>query len=207
MEFSSLLKYFFIPIYRPKHSMIQLLEDKHKMGYSFSIFLFLGLIYTLTVFIGYKNGFGAVEEPFIKIPAEDYYFWQMFYQIPLFIIIAILFAGTARIIAIPFKGKGAFEDAFSICCISLTFPMFLLLWVPESLLVIIFPDQRLTPLGGFKIYPMWFDYIRVLAGIIWPIVIMIMGITISEKVKWSYSLIITLVASIPLTVLIIIFIR
>jgi len=118
MKFSNLVKYFFVPIFKPKQNIIKLLVDKHKMAYSFIIFLFLGSIYTITVFIGYKNGFGAVQEPFLKIPAEDYYFWQMFYQIPLFIIIAILFAGTARLTAIPFKGKGTFEDIFAICCVS-----------------------------------------------------------------------------------------
>jgi len=81
------------------------------------------------------------------------------------------------------------------------------MWIPESLLLIFFPDQRLTPLGGFKIYTMWFDYIRLLAGIIWPIVIIIRGIIISEKVNWLSSIIITLVASIPLTALMIIFVR
>jgi hypothetical protein len=201
------VKYFFIPVFKPKQNIINLLEDKHKIAYSFITFLFLGCIYTITVYIGYQKGFGAVQEPFLKIPAEDYYFWQMFYQIPLFIIIAILFAGTVRLTSLIFKGEGTFEDIFAICCVSLTFPMFLLMWVPESILVFFFDDQRLTPLGGFKIYPMWFDYLRLLAGIIWPIVVIIRGIIISEKLHWLSSTIITLIASIPLTAFMIIFVR
>lgn len=165
------------------------------------------MAYTITVYIGYRNGFGAVLEPFINIPASDYYFWQTFYTIPIFFIMAIIFAGTSRLLARLFKGAGTFENIFSIFCVSFTFPMFLTLWIPESLLIIFFPDQRLYELGGFKVIPLWLDYTRQIIGIVWPLVVIIIGISIIEKIKWYHSLVITILAFIPTAILMILFIR
>ena len=85
--------------------------------------------------------------------------------------------------------------------------MFITMWVPESILVMFFPGQRLYELGGFKIFPLWFDYARQLIGIVWPLIIIIIGMSIIEKIKWYYSLVITILAFIPTVVLMVLFIR
>jgi hypothetical protein len=38
-------------------------------------------MYTVTVGVGYLNGFGAVLKPWLPIPAEDYYFWETLFVI------------------------------------------------------------------------------------------------------------------------------
>jgi len=45
------------------------------------------------------RGFGAQVAPFLRIAAERYYFWQRFFQIPLFLLTNVAFAGTARLLA------------------------------------------------------------------------------------------------------------
>ncbi len=207
MKVKKFFYYFIIPVFKPVTGVRRLLQDKNRVLYGFLLFLTLGILYTITVFIGWKNGFGAVVEPFVKIPAEKYYFYQMFYQIPLFIVIMVLFAGTARLLAMVFHGQGSFENLFAVTCVSMTLPMFLTMWLPESMLMICFPGHRLTPLGGFKIFPMWFEVARQIAGLLWPVVMIVKGTSLSEKVHWLVALFIALVAAVPMTALMLVFVR
>lgn len=81
MSIKSLIRFFSLPIYKPVNSIHQLAANKRKITYSVLIFIFLGIIYTVSVQIAYMKGLGASVEPFVKIPAKEYYFWQRFYQI------------------------------------------------------------------------------------------------------------------------------
>ena len=199
MNTNELLRFFLLPIYQPIKGIQSLLENKRKITYSISIFLFLGIIYTISVQLAYMKGLGANVEPFIKIPANEYYFWQRFYQIPFFFITSIIFAGTVRLLSIAFSGKGRYEDLFCIFAIAQTFPMFITMWIPETIYFVFFSKATVMPI--------WFDISRQIIGILWPLVIMILGISVIEKIKWYQSLIVTLIASVPTVLLMVIFIR
>lgn len=194
-----LLRFFLLPIYNPIKGINLISENKRKIIYSVIIFLFLGIIYTISVQLAYMKGLGANVEPFIKIPANEYYYWQRFFQIPFFFITSIIFAGTVRLLSVIFSGKGNYEDHFCIFAIAQTFPMFITMWIPETIYFVFF--------GKSTVMPVWFDISRQIIGIVWPLIIMIIGITIIEKIKWYYSTIVTLVASVPSVLLMIIFIR
>jgi predicted permease len=75
------------------------------------------------------------------------------------------------------------------------------------MLMVFFPGHRLTPLGGFDFFPAWFDAARQLASIIWPLVIIVLGVNLSERIGWLQSSIVTVVASIPMTVLMVAVVR
>jgi hypothetical protein len=90
MKIRGLFRFFLLPIYKPLAGITELVANKRKISYSIVIFLFLGIIYTFSVQAALMRGFGAQVEPFIKIPAEDYYFWQRFFQIPFFFITSII---------------------------------------------------------------------------------------------------------------------
>jgi hypothetical protein len=207
VQLNTLVHYFLLPIYHPGKYLRKLINDHYKVAYGLIIFLFLGFIYNLSVFLAYQRGFGAQVEPFVKIPAENYYFWQQFFQIPLFLVTAILFAGTARLLSIAFNGQGTYEDIFAICCVALTLPMFLTLWLPETTYFLFFQGSYLGSEGSAPPWPAWVDIVRQLASILWPLGIIVFGIVLSEKLKWFPSIVITLVAAIPMTALMVIFIR
>ena len=199
MNINELIRFFLLPVYQPIKGIQSLLENKRKITYSILIFLFLGIIYTISVQLAYMKGLGANVEPFIKIPANEYYFWQRFYQIPFFFITSIIFAGTVRLLSIVFSGKGRYEEHFCIFAIAQTFPMFITMWVPETIYFVFFSKAT--------VMPVWFDVSRQIIGILWPLIIMILGISIIEKIKWYHSLLVTLIASVPTVLLMVIFIR
>jgi hypothetical protein len=199
MKKDSLLRLFLLPVYKPVEGMRDLKANPRKVVRSLVIFLFLGGIYTLSVQMAWSRGLGAEVEPFVRIPAEDYYYWQRFWQIPFFFLTTILFAGTVRLLAVSVKGRGNFIDLFCLFCVAQTFPMFLTMWVPETIGFVFFPGQ--------SIFPVWVDAARQIIGILWPLLLTIIGITIIEDIKWPYSLAFTLIAAVPVTGLMIIFIR
>ena len=63
MKSTDLLRYLFLPIYRPVRHTRTLFQERHMLGYSLIIYLFLGIIYTGTVQIAYMRGFGTVAWP------------------------------------------------------------------------------------------------------------------------------------------------
>jgi hypothetical protein len=199
MNIKTLLRYFILPIYRPLSGLKELLQDKKRVAYAAGIFLFLGIIYTLSVQIAYSRGIGAAVEPFVKIPAEDYYYWQRFWQIPFFFLATILFAGIVRLLSLIVHGSGRFEDTFAVLCIAQTFPMFITMWLPETIEFLFFP--------GRGIYALWFNIFRQILGIVWPLAVTVVGITLAEKIKWYYSIMFTFIAAVPMTGLMVIFVR
>jgi hypothetical protein len=199
MLLNKIIKYFFLPVYRPVSGMHDLIQDNRKIGYSILIFLFLGIIYTFSVQLAFMKGLGANVEPFIKIPAVEYYYWQRFYQIPFFFLTSIIFAGLVRLLSITFSGKGTFEDHFCLFCVVQTFPMLITMWLPETIYFVFFNQAT--------IFPGWVDITRQIIGILWPLILMVIGIMIIEKIKWYAATLTTLISSIPIIALMVIFIR
>jgi hypothetical protein len=63
----------------PRKTTRRLLEDPHRLRQTTAASLLMGVLYTASVFIGYLHGFGAVMEPWLPIPARDYYLWETFF--------------------------------------------------------------------------------------------------------------------------------
>lgn len=196
-----LLYYFLLPVYRPIHTLGSLRDDPQKLGRSFAVYSFLCVIYTLTVLLAYLKGFGAVVAPMLNIPAADYYGWQIFYQWPFFIITNIIFAGVVRLLSAAVKGKGTFEDIFSALCAAFTLPMIITMWIPETI-HFIFQQP-----GTYNFLPVWLEWARQVIGIVWPLVIAGIGIAKYEQIKWYWAALFTIVAAIPMMLLMVIFIR
>ena len=38
----------------------------------------------------------------------------------------------------------------------------------QTTIMVFFPGQRLMPLGGFRVFPVWVDTLRQAAGGVWP---------------------------------------
>ncbi len=193
------LRYLLAPVYKPVQTLFALLEDMHKIRRATLIFLLLGVLYTLSVQLAYARGYGASVQPFLTIPAADYYAWQRFFQIPLFFVTTILFAGVVRLLSSAAGGRGSFESLYAVLCVTQTLPMLLTMWIPETVNFIFFPLQ--------KIYPDWLDIARQVVGIAWPLVLAAVGVRIIEKIKWRWCVLFTVIASFHMIGLMLVFIR
>jgi hypothetical protein len=200
------VRYFAAPVLRPRAALQALLADRHQVAYALLIYLFLGAIYTLTVQMAYARGFGAQVTPFLAIPAQRYYFWQRFYQIPLFLVAFIVFAGSARLMASAFRGQGSFENAFALCAAAMTLPMLLTMWVPETILFYA-TAPGYTPPGAWGLAWQLFHALRQIAGILWPLVLIGRGLARAERIGGAAAALVTAVAFLPTGALMVVFIR
>jgi hypothetical protein len=207
MNLKNFLTYLFIPLYRPNRHLPRLIADRHQVGYAVLALLLIGVLYTVIVYIGSTRGFGAVTPPVLNIAPEDYYRWETFFGLPVYFIIAIVFAGTARLIAHGLRGTGSYESLFAIYGVTSVVPMVILLWIPEAILMVLLPDQRTQPLGGATFLPPWLDAARQILSFVWPLIITWLGIKYAEQLNGWRSAIVTVCAFIPTAVLILVFIR
>lgn len=152
---------------RPRLTTVRLLQRPKRPQLGVAACLFIGGLYTATVFIGYLHGFGAVWEPWLPIPARDYYFWETFFTIPAFIVIAATAAAGTQLAGLALGGRGTFGDTFCVLALSVVLPTLLLMWVPETIVVVLMPDLRAEQLGGFSFMPVWLDIARQVAVPLW----------------------------------------
>ena len=197
------LYYLLIPLVQPIKRTKLLMKETYRVRYASLILLCTGFLYTFTVFILYVKGFPAAVEPFLKIPAEDYYFYELFFALPLFFLLVILYAGTARLIAEFLGGSGSFLELYSFYAIVIVLPLILTMWIPETILSL-FAE---APQESVSLIPAWIDVPRQLIGVLWPLAVTVMCIRTIEAVTWLKSCIITLTAFIPYAIMMLVFIR
>ena len=199
--------FFTVSVLKPKSTYTRIFANPHKVGISSLLLFVLGICYTFTVIVGYKNGFGAVVTPMLNIPPEKYYFYEAFFGIPVFFMIAVVFGGVTRLLSVIFKGEGSFENNFSVYCTSSIIPTLITMWLPETLLIVFFPDMRAQPLGGFEVLPIWADAVRQIAGVVWPMIVSIIGLSVSEKISYWKSTLISVIAFVICAGIMVIIIR
>ena len=85
--------------------------------------------------------------------------------------------------------------------------MLILLWIPEATVIVLLPDQRAMPLGGFAFMPGWADTVRQILSFVWPLIITWLGIKHAEQLDAWRSTIVMVGSFIPTAVLIMIFVR
>jgi hypothetical protein len=207
MKVTRLLKYLVIPVYRPNKRIGQLINDSDRLAYGIIALLMIGLLYTFTILIGYINGFGAAFPPVLNIPAEEYYFWEIFFAMPVFILAVILYAGTARLVASALGGKGSFEAHFAVLSVAILIPTLLTMWLPETLLFAFFPETQKLIARGEPVFHPVFDIPRQVIGILWPLALATLGIRRSEKVSWPAGVLTSLCAMVVYLAFILVFIR
>ena len=139
MRFQNLVRYFIIPAWKPANGINSLIADKHMLRYRVIIQLFIGIICAVSTYIAWSKGLGAVfMEPWLNIPAEDYFLWSYKFTIPVSFVTAIFASGLLRIFCDFLGGGGSFEKNFAIYVCALTLPTFFMVWLPDNILLFFF---------------------------------------------------------------------
>lgn len=197
-----IIRYLILPAYRPNSRIKELLGEKKKVMYGFLHLLIVGLLYTFTVAILASKKIPTAVEPFLNIPVDSYYHWEIYFTIPVFILTVTVFAGISRLVGELMGGKGSFENIFSIYAVVTVLPLLITMWVPETILAIMQSEgQKITAI------PPFIDLLRQVTGVLWPLVITIIGIKMNEGFSWLKSSMNAIISFIPYTILILIFIR
>ncbi|NIM90658.1 MAG: hypothetical protein GTO17_06880 [Candidatus Aminicenantes bacterium] len=172
---------------RPRQSFIQLREDPKALGQGLKAILLIGGLYTFTV-----TGLALVDAEImapgvLKIPGEAYYFWEIFFTLPVMISGWILAAGIIQLLSRAFQGRGTFEVTLALLGFAITLPMFMT-WIPETIGTIIFltglaTHEQWVTLATETSFGKVFNWVYQLLFLIWLMILVPLAVSIAQKLR------------------------
>ena len=182
---------------RPNNTFSRLVSDSKRILHSFGAILLIGVLYTLTV-IGLAVVRADISaQAWVSIPADGYYFWEIFFAMPVVILGWIMAAGVAQLLSKIFGGSGTFEGTLSVLGFAVTIPMFVT-WIPETVgtILILSGAMRhkdwleLTSTPGF-----WqvFGLAYQLVAVAWYAFLFPVAIAQCQKLRWWRAIIVGVV--------------
>lgn len=208
---NSFWSYFFGTFHSPRSTFTRLLSDPRQLSHGMKSVLLLGILYTLTT-IGYSV-VGAIPlmPPIIGIPTRDYYFWEMFFQIPVFVLGWLLASGLALLFSRFFKGSVTLKTHLAVLGFALNIPWYIT-WLADTVIVIFYLLHILTPQEWADMIAhggIWqaFTYSYPLVSLIWLFFLVVVALKIVEKLRWWQVIINSVITVIFLQAIMTIFIR
>lgn len=90
--------------------VIASLADNPRAAFvGFAHILFLVVLWEIAVLLWAPGGATVTMPAFLKIPVEQYYFYQLILLIPMFVVTRVLASGTAYVFSRAFGGNGFFD--------------------------------------------------------------------------------------------------
>jgi len=198
-------------VINPRRTFNLLLTDPKLLTYGISAVLLIGVLYTLTI-IGLAVVGADISAPaWIAIPAEDYYFWEIFFAMPVYFLAWILATGLAHLMSKAFKGRGTFEGTLAVLGFALTIPSFVT-WIPETIGTILFllgvmsqaEWREIIARPGFgQVFAVAYQFIAVA----WYLILFPIAIAATQKLRWWQAAIVGTLTVAIVGLVILIFIR
>jgi len=104
---------YFKTIIRPSRTFNLILKNEHRLKYGFFAFLIPAIGYSVFYYLAYNAG-GAPStfKPWLALPIEEYFRYDIFLSIPGILISLVIAAGMVQLLSHFFKGSGTFEETF-----------------------------------------------------------------------------------------------
>jgi hypothetical protein len=202
--------YFGGVIIRPGRTFQALQSDPKMISKGFKAILLIGILYTLTVAMLAAGGALITAPAVIAISAENYYFFEIFFALPVVAAGWILAAGLARLLGNVGKGSGSFEGTLAALGFAVTVPTFMT-WIPETVFAVLllmgmtqekFMDLMAQP-GFFQI----FGWAYQIAAVAWMLVLIMIAVGVSQRLKWWRAVLVGLLTTVLFMTVMLIFIR
>jgi len=74
------MKYACGTVIQPTKTFSKILQDEKKLNYGFAVIITYSLLYSGLIYALFLKGIQPTLEPFLKIAAEKYYFWETFFR-------------------------------------------------------------------------------------------------------------------------------
>jgi len=206
----SFLGYFVRTIIKPRPTFRKLLADPKHVSKSFKAVLFMGFLYTITV-VCFAAGGALISAPaFINLQPENYYFWEMFFAVPIVFLGWILASGFGQLLSRGGKGAGTFEGTLATLGFALMVPQ-LVTWIPETIFGVFllfgmkqeeFMERAAQP-GFWQTFVIAYQAVAVL----WMLILVITAVIVSQKMRWWRSLLVGLLTTAVFMAVMLVFIR
>ncbi|MBN1538053.1 MAG: YIP1 family protein [Anaerolineales bacterium] len=100
---------------RPTKTFQELLLDDRRVKFGFFAILIPAIGYTLFYFMAWQGG-GAPStfKPWLALPIEDYYYYDIFLVAPSMLLCWISTSGVVHLLSRLFSGEGTYEDTITV---------------------------------------------------------------------------------------------
>jgi hypothetical protein len=196
---------------RPRSTFSRLVTDPRHLGHGAKAVLLIGVLYTLTV-AGLAIVHAQIVTPaWVAIPEENYYFWEIFFAMPVYTMGWLLSGGLVQLISKPFKGSGTFEGTLATLAFALTLPA-LVTWIPETIGTLLFLLGVMTQEewwevisrpGFWKVFAEVYQFV----ALAWYLVLFPMAVGAAQKLRWWQAIIVGTLTLTLVGFLMLIFIR
>jgi len=93
----------------PSAFVKRLTADPRAMMIGFRNVVAIAILYEIAILLWALGSEGVTLPSFIKIPEEKYYFYELIFLIPMFIVTWLLSSGIAYVISKALKGNGSYD--------------------------------------------------------------------------------------------------
>jgi hypothetical protein len=208
---SEFWKYLGNTVIRPRSTFMRLNADPKGLQQGAQAILFIGVLYTLTVGGLSLAGAHISAPPWLAIPAEDYYFWEIFFALPVFLLDWILAAGLIQLLSHGFHGQGSFEKTLAATGFALTMPSFVT-WIPETVGTILFLTGTMTQKEWLEIIsrPGFWQVFATLYQIVavgWMLLLVPLAVAVVQRIRWWQAILTGIITLGIFMTLMLVFIR
>lgn len=198
-------------IFRPRKTFTSLLSDPQQISKATKAILLIGILYTLTVAGFALSGAMIMAPAWVNIPAENYYFWEIFFAMPVTILDWILVAGLIHLLSRWLKGSGTFEKTLAVLGFAIAIPNFVT-WIIETAVVVLMitgvktQAELVTIISNKGIWQLlWIGYQLLAVG--WLFLLFPLAVAIAQKLSWLKALFVGVMAAVLFMAVMLIFIR
>jgi len=93
----------------PKTTITRLASDPRAAFVGFKHILLFAVLYELIIVLWAFGGATPTMPAFLKIPADQYYYYQLIFQIPMILIVWLLAGGIAYVLSKALGGNGSYD--------------------------------------------------------------------------------------------------
>lgn len=93
----------------PKSALAELAEDPRAIAIGFRHVLWLAVLWECAVLLWAVGGATPTMPAFLKIPDDQYYFSQLIFMIPMFVIVWLLASSIAYVLSNALGGDGSYD--------------------------------------------------------------------------------------------------
>jgi len=210
-----LLEFFkicFKTLFTPTKAVIRLENSKNKRLYGLSTSFVVLMLYTLTTIFCWISNVSVSWAPILPINPNEYYFYQIFFGIPIGILTWLIFTIICFLFSKRYNNELKFNDLFYTLSFPFNITMLPLMWTTETILILSFPNlwnanpYLFFPFQIALIYEIY-RYLYLILTMIWALLSITLFIKYINKDSFLKSFTITIVSYLPALLFMMLFIR
>ena len=194
----------------PVRTFQTLRSDPKKVSKGFKVIFLMGVLYAVTAALLAGGGALITAPALLAVSAENYYFVEMFFALPIVTAGWILAAGWVSLVSHSGRSEGTFEDAAAALGFALAVPMFFI-WIPETVFAVLLllgmrqeEFMDLTARTGFLTIFGWAYHIVAAA---WMLALIILAVGIGQRLSWWKAVVVGISTTVLFIAVLLLFIR